>query len=274
MKRFWGPVLLVIAVAVLGACGDSARPGHSDDELLEVFLPWSDPEEQAHLEREFYARVQDLVADCMHDTGMQYVPVPLESMSYGPGTGITESEFARRFGFGVSTNDDTFAAFAASTASVGDPNQQYEKSLSTERRIVFSEERNRCLQQAHESAPQPSNQFKKAVDDLIARVAADPAVIEAEAEWATCVRGDDEMLPAFSSLDQLTSWLWGESERVKDQPLALAQLQDLERRVAVKHLECGPPLLAIMAEVGARYKSAVAADYGDLFERQRQFLDS
>jgi hypothetical protein len=266
---------VLAVVVVLGACsGDAMAPDHSDDQLLAVYLPWSDPEVEDRLEREFHARVEDIIAECMHDGGLEYVPVALEAVSYGPGTGISRSEHSRRFGFGISTNDQQFAAFEASTASVGDPNFEYEESLSTERAIVYSEERGRCTEQAHRMAPHPPDQFKRAVDDLVNRVRADPEVIEAEAEWVACVRSVSTELPRFSSLDQLTSWFWEESERVKDRSDELVRLQDLEREVAVRHLECEPSLLTVMGEVGAKYQAEVAADYSDLFDRQREFLDS
>jgi len=275
VKNALGLVALLAMVSFLGGCsGDTTVVDHSDEQLLEVYLPWADPQETDRLEGEFHARVEDLIAACMQDAGLEYVPVPLEAVSYGPGRGISRSEHARRFGFGISTNDQQFAAFVASTASVGDPNQTYEESLSTERKIAYSEQHARCTEQAYRVVPQRADQFKKAVDDLVNRVKADPAVIEAEAEWVACVRSDDEALPQFSSLDQLTSWFWKESERLKDRPSELARLQDMERKVALRHLECEPRLVAVMRDVGARYQSEVAADYRGLFDRQRAFLDS
>ncbi len=99
-------------------------------------------------------------------------------------------------------------------------------------------------------------------------------MIEAEAEWVACVKAGDESLSQFGSLDQLTEWFWQESERVKDRPDELARLQDLEREVAVRHLQCEPPLIAAMGQVGAQLEAGFVVDYGDVFERQRQFLDN
>lgn len=274
IRRLLVTALLAAAVVVAGCSGEDSGGVNADDRLLEVHLPWTDPEEADRLQREFHTRIEDLIAECMQDQGLEYVPVALEAVAYGPGTGISRAEYARRFGFGISTNDETFAAFSASTDSVGDPNREYEESLSTDRAISYSEQRSRCSREAHEQMPQPPGEFDRAVDDLIDLVRSDPSVIEAEAEWVDCVRGDIAGLPEFSTLDQLTRWFWEESERVADLPGELARLQDLEREVSVRHLECESALLAAMREVGDQLQDEVAVDFRELFDRQREFLGS
>lgn len=275
MKASLGVGLVVLLVMLVGACGgDATATGDSDVELLGQWLPWGDSEQNDRLERAYFAREQDLIAACMQDAGLEYVQVPLESISFGPGTGISRSDHARRFGFGISTNDEQFAAFNQNTASAGDPNWEYETSLSTERALAYSQQRATCSEQVRQVAPQASEQFKRAVDDLVDRVRADPAVIEAETEWADCVRAGNESLPQIASLDELYRWFWQESERVKERPDELARLQDLERELAVRNLECEPPLLAVMAEAAAQYESGFVADHSDVFEAWRNYLDS
>jgi len=275
MKASLGVGLAVLLVMLVGACsGDATTTGDSDIELLGQWLPWGDPEQGDRLEREYFAREQDLIASCMQDAGLEYVPVALESISFGPGTGISRPDHARRFGFGISTNDEQFAAAAQNTASVSDPNWEYQESLSTERRIAYSEQKVACDEQVRQIAPQASEQFKRAVDDLVDLVRADPAVIEAETEWAGCVRAGNESLPQFASLDELYRWIYQEFERVKERPDELVRLQDLERELAVRNLECEPPLLAVMAEAATQYESGFVADHSDVFEARRDYLDS
>lgn len=46
MKNALGLVALLAMVSFLGGCsGDTTVVDHSDEQLLEVYLPWADPQE-------------------------------------------------------------------------------------------------------------------------------------------------------------------------------------------------------------------------------------
>lgn len=264
---------LVSLVLVVASCTTSiSQSGFTDMVLVGQFTPWGDPDAAASVERAFHARVEDLVAACMEDAGFAYVPVPLEAVSYGPGMGVTREEHARRFGFGISTVDEEFAAFVEATTGAADPNAEYVESLSPERAHDYSIRRAECVERARSQAPQYPDTFKQAVDDLVDRVRADPAVVEAEAEWSDCIRQADETVPAFSTPQSMWDWLGREYERVRDRPDELARLQDIERELALQHLRCEPALADAMGRVARQLEPALINDFRSVLDEQRTFI--
>lgn len=265
------PLLLIVAF-IAGCAKDAASEADPDPRVLDQFLTWGDPDDAVRLEREYHDQVEQVIAECMESAGLQYVPVALEAVAFGTGMGISRSEYARAFGFGISTVDDEREAAIASTTDAGDPNLEYEASLSSDRAFAYANQRAACDEKAWSAAPHVTEAFIQAVYDLEDRVRADAVVVEAESEWAGCVRDGDDSIPSFGTLPDLLAWLQTEYERVREQPDQLARLQDLERRLAVRHLECEPALVATMREVAAQFESDVIEEYSTVIAEQSDFL--
>ncbi len=264
---------LVATLLLFAACTSVANPELDERAILGVLVPWGDLDAERQLAQEVHDREQQLVADCMKGLGMRFTPVGYEAVAFGPGIGVDRTEFITRYGFGISTNDETFAAFERHTRDAEDPNQEHQRSLSQQHRTLYSETLSVCDRRVREALPRLPKPFQQAVDGLKNRVTADIRVITAEQEWEACVRGTaSSVLPDFSTLDDVLAWLLHEYQLVKERPAQLAALQDLEREIATAHLECEPPVLAAMREVAAEYEPSFVHDHADVFQEQLEFL--
>lgn len=262
-------------VLMLGACTPSADQEVDEEAIVRVLVPWGDLDGERQLSQQVHDRQEQLMADCMSASGFQYIPIRYEAIAFGPGVGIDRAEYSRRFGFGISTNDETFEDFEERTQDAGDPNMEYQSSLSQERRILYSDAFDGCQQQVRSALPELPESFYRAADELSSRVRADPRVVEAEQEWQLCVRdATTRVLPEFSTLDEIVMWLSLEYERVKEHPEQLKKLQDLEREVAVAHMECEPSLLEAMREVADQLEPSFIEEHADVLREQLEFFES
>ncbi|MGH8874154.1 MAG: hypothetical protein ACRDVM_02720 [Acidimicrobiia bacterium] len=179
---------------------------------------------------------------------------------------MSREEFARSFGFGISTNDETLAEAMKRTRP--DPNQQYWSTLSRERAASYSSSWEACRTAiADETVPPES--FHSAVDDLAERVYADPAVVEAQERWGECMAELQLGLRRFVSPEDMTAWLHNEVERLQGGGSDLDRLRDLEIELAVRNLQCEPELRAEIRRVAAQYQGDVIEQHSDVLERQR-----
>ncbi len=262
--------MLVLAAGC--ASSDDSATDHAD--LVELFLPWSDPAVSDRLSQEYHDRGEEVVATCMAEAGFEYIPVPLEAVAFGPGIGISREENARRFGFGRSTSDLQLAAGNATTSTQRDPNEAYVDGLTDERSRAYSDQIDICQAELRATSPPFPDAYRAGVSSLADQVRADPAVAEAERAWVDCVaEAAGPGLPDFSTLDDLVVWFDQELERVKENPEQLARLQDLERAAAVANLSCEPALVSAMREVAETMESDFIAANRDLLDRHLEYLD-
>jgi hypothetical protein len=263
---------VVAVLMVVGACtgGTVERQG---EDVVELFVPWGDNDTEDRLSEELHDAVEEIISECMDEAGFEYVPVSEDSVAYGPGHGISRSDYARKFGFGISTNDETLAAANAYTGRVSDPNFDYVRTLSPEREVAWGEAYDACESRSRDIGPNLSAGFRDAVAGMVDRVRAEPSVIEAEEEWVACLETEiPSGLPKFSSLDDLVSWFSAESDARMESPDSLAELQELEREVAVRHLECQPPLVEAMREAAPNHESDIVGQYQEEIDAILEFV--
>jgi len=258
-----------VALMVVSACNGGVSPEITDAEIVRQFLPWADAETQAEIERRYVQAVQDGVAQCMESHGFDYIPVPPEAVRYGPGSGISEEDFARRFGFGVSTDEAYFAA-ANEALRDTDPNHNYFFALTREEQVSFSDALTGCLDSASMSVGAPES-FVAELDQLSAQVLQTPAAIEAFDAWALCMK-----LPtSFESVrseEELTSLIRIEFDRVRDRPELLASLIEVEKEMAVRNLECGSTLRNQLAQAASDLERSFIETHRDEIDEQRAIL--
>lgn len=263
---------VVAVLMVVGACtGGTVEP--QAEEVVELFVPWGDVDVDDRLSEELHDVVEGIIDACMDEAGFEYVPVSEDSVAYGPGHGISRSDFAREFGFGISTNDETLAAADAFLGRVGDPNFDYVRTLSPERQMAWGEAYDACASRSRDAGPNLSAGFREAVAGMVDRVRAEPSVIEAEEEWVACIEaGIPSGLPMFSSLDDVVAWFYAESEARMGTLDGMAELQELEREVAVRHLECRPPLVEAMREAAKNHEPDVVGQYQEEIDAILEFV--
>jgi hypothetical protein len=265
-------VAAVLMVAVV-ACSGGAEERQAED-VVELFVPWGDIDAEDRLSEELHDAVEAIIDKCMDEAGFEYVPVSEDSVAFGPGHGISRSDYARNFGFGISTNDETLAAADTYSGQVGDPNFDYVRTLAPEREIAWGHAYDACESRSRDVGPNLSAGFHDAVAGMVDRVRAEPSVIEAEEEWVACLEaGIPSGLPMFSSLDDLVAWFYAESEARTETPGSLAELQELEREVAVRHLECHPPLVEAMREAALSHEPDIVGQYQEEIDAILEFIN-
>ncbi len=227
--------VMLVVVLILSACGQSTAVVLSDEALVRQYLSWGDPESQDSIQRRWHATVQDAVAKCMDLRGFEYTPVSLEASGFGPGTGISQEDFAGRFGFGVTTNDAYFAA-AMGVAARNDPNDEYLDSLEQQERRTYDQTFISCMDTITQDVG-PAQSFIQEVRRLEDSVRRTPEAINAQGDWVTCMVLDDDFT-SVRSLEELTSLLQVEYEDAKNTPDVLTGLQEREIDLAIRNLGC------------------------------------
>lgn len=262
-------VATVLMVAVV-ACTGGTEERQAED-VVGLIVPWGDVDADDRLSEELHDAVEAVIDECMGEAGFEYVPVSEDSVAFGPGHGISRSDYARQFGFGISTNDETLAAGITHTNQIGDPNFDYVRTLSPVREMAWGEAYNTCQTRSRDVGHLSAG-FRDAVAGMVDRVRAEPSVIVAEEEWVACLEAEiPSGLPQFSSLDDLVAWFYAESEARVETPESLAELQELERAVAVRHLECHSPLVEAMREAAANHEPDVIGQYQEEIDAILEF---
>ena len=117
-------VLLVLSGS-LAACGAKAGNGATQSAAVDSPLGLDDAASAL-----MQTRVEELVSACMKKVGFVYVPVdPNVTKAAVTGTsGLTDDEFVRQFGYGISTIFEKVVEFSQPAKSV-DPNVRYRGGL-------------------------------------------------------------------------------------------------------------------------------------------------
>ena len=160
-------------------------------------------------------KVEELVKACMKQAGFEYTPVdPNATKAAITGTsGLTDDEYRRQFGYGISTVFEKVVEISQSRKSV-DPNVAYRASLDPSGQVAFDQaltggNTSLSVAGAVDAAKTgdltglagcvgegTNTVFGDAtvvsvlgkIEELDARAEADPRLVKAREDWATCMR--------------------------------------------------------------------------------------
>ena len=189
----------IAGVVLLSACGGGAKETPSVEEQLGV-------DSAGLLKRQ--GQVENLIRDCMRSEGFQYVPVdPAAQRAALAGSSLTEEEFERQYGYGLTTLYEQRRQLAA-----GGPNLPIRNALSPAQRTAYDRalfganfgatfdvaadqgdysQLGGCTKKAAEGAfggPEVLQSITARLDELEARILADPRMVKAVAKWSGCMR--------------------------------------------------------------------------------------
>lgn len=243
-------VASVVAMALLGACGDKPSEAAAPTSIQDAL----GMDENAMQERE--AKVQEEVRKCMAAEGFEYVPMDPSRMNVrmvGPGT-EDDAEFRRTKGYGITT----MFGEGASSAELGDdggnddPNQKIREALSDEDKeaydkalfgrtatkdgehgtfsvqvgpggVVTSDGEGEfgpseagCFGKAQEAVGNDNERLQRVgpkLQELQERIASDPRMVKANADWAECMAdaGYD-----FESPEKIPEFLFGKMSDLQE----------------------------------------------------------
>ncbi len=222
-------------------------------------------------DEEFPVRIetaQSVIATCMTEAGFEYVPADVETIELAMSAvrtepGVDEAEFKAQWGYGITTRFDNrvkeielgeqnLAYFAGLSQA---DQEAYERTLYGEDpdatfAFTFDEEdfsgTGGCTRQAVEQAFTPEQLNDTYVNPKDVLVESDPRVVEARANWVTCMQDagyddyveQDEIIEEYQDrLDALTD---GEDPETLTGARAeeLKQLQQEEIAAAVVDERC------------------------------------
>ncbi len=222
-------------------------------------------------------KVEALISKCMRDQGFQYVAADYITVRKGMGAdknmpGVSEEEFTAKYGFGVSTlytgqPPQLATGYSPAKVGLGERNVQIYKNLSPADQVAYNrallgentdatfavglETENfwrtgGCTREAIEQVFQPEQLKATYYNPKDALINKDPRMKAALRYYAREMRKagfeynhPDEVEPDIR--ERLAALTSGGTIRVEEmlpeQVAALKQLQDYERRVAVKNFE-------------------------------------
>lgn len=243
----------MLAGLTVGACTSEPSTVELDDAaLVGLYVAWGDPSTSDLVERRYHAALEDAVAACMDGAGFEYVPAPYETSAFGPGRGITAEDFARRFGYGVTTEDEVLAT---GLARLDDPNDSYLAGLTHEQFNAYGDAATRC-RAAAAAEIQPPDSFQADVEGLQRRVLQSPEGQDATQRWADCMKLPEQYAHARSS-DELVQLIATTARQAADP----ADLVPLEIDLAVRDLECGQQLRRDLAAASEEFQPQFIASH-------------
>jgi hypothetical protein len=192
--------LMLIAAVFVAACGDDDKSNEPPQELEDTLGFGGDSA------KEVQSRVENRIRDCMKAQGFDYVPVdPFAQQQALTGKArITNEEFQRQFGYGIST------LFGKGNEQ-SDPNERLRRSLSEADRaaydralygenvgVTFAEaldsgdftELGGCTKDASEAAfggAAVLTSLVERLDELDERIIQDQRMVRANEKWRACM---------------------------------------------------------------------------------------
>ena len=216
--------LMTIAALAIAGCGGEDKSAEPPAELEDTLGFGGDRA------KEVQARVENRIGECMRAQGFQYQPVdPFAAQQAVTGKArITDEEFTRQFGYGIST------LFGKGNQQ-SDPNERIRNSLSTADRaaydralggdnpgVTFAEavdagdfsELGGCTKEASDAefgGAAVLNQLVERLDGLDERIIQDQRMVQANEKWAVCMQEkgyryeepdaiDEDLTERFSAL--------------------------------------------------------------------------
>ncbi len=202
--------VLLLVVASLTACG--GKSDNSGTQSAAVDSPLGLDEAASAL---MQTRVEELVKSCMKRAGFEYVPVdPNATKAAITGTsGLTDDEFRRQFGYGISTVFEKIVEISQSSKSV-DPNVTYRSGLDPAGQQAFDVALTGgkadvsvsgaveaaktgdlgglggCVEEATTAVFGGANVVSALakIEELDSRAEADERLVKARADWSNCMR--------------------------------------------------------------------------------------
>ncbi len=202
-RRHRAPLALAVAaLLLLASCGSGGTP--ADDQAVDEQLGF---DQAGLLERQ--AKVENAVRDCMKAQGFEYVPVdPVARQTSLVGApGMSEQEFEKQFGYGITTLYERRRQQAA-----GGPNQAIRDRFSPAEQAAYDRalvgdnldatfadavdtgdftRLGGCTRSATEQVfggAEVLRTVQSKLDDLDARILADPRMVKAVGAWSGCMR--------------------------------------------------------------------------------------
>jgi hypothetical protein len=199
--RFLVVALLALAAIAVAGCGGDDKSAEPPQELEDTLGFGGDSA------KEVQARVENSIAECMRAQGFQYQPVdPFAQQQAITGKArITDEEFTRQFGYGIST-------LFGKGNQTSDPNERIRNSLSAADRaaydralggdnpgVTFAEavdsgdfsELGGCTKQASDASfggAAVLNQLVERLDGLDERIIQDQRMVRANEQWSACMQ--------------------------------------------------------------------------------------
>lgn len=213
--------------------------------LADYFGYGGDPEEQQALQRQQETEIQESIRSCMAEEGFDYIPISYPEQSYD--FEFDQREFVETQGFGVSTwyfQDEGF--FGGEEDFFVDPNQEAVEAMSDGERDAYfaalygdqddfeptfdpetGEEiydfegfGSGCEGQAYEVAYGGQDdvylELGPELEEMYARVQADPRIVELEAGWSGCMT---EAGYEFDNQEAMYEWVYNDFQLRADEIL-------------------------------------------------------
>jgi hypothetical protein len=255
--------LMLFAAAFVGACGGDEKSNEPPQELEDTLGFGGDAA------KEVQSRVENRIRDCMKAQGFDYVPVdPFAQQQALTGKArITDEEFTRQFGYGISTlfgkgdqqsdpNDRIRRSLSAADRAA------YDRALFGENPVTFTEavesgdftELGGCTKDASEAAfggAAVLTSLVERLDELDERIIQDQRMVRANEKWTACMleRGYryEEPDEIDSDVEERFQAIVGSGVRpgtatppqgVSYDRAALTELQREEVRIANADLDC------------------------------------
>ena len=207
--RTLAAVLSVVALGVLASCGKSSGSGAADAASVDAPLGLDDAGTAVK-----QIRIEELVKACMKKAGFDYVPVdPNATKAAITGTsGLTDEEYLRQFGYGISTVFEKVVEISQSATSP-DPNVTYRNGLDPAGQAAFDKalaggsgltvsgavEAARagelgglggCIEEATTAVFGDANVISALakIEELDTRAEADERLVRAREAWSVCMK--------------------------------------------------------------------------------------
>ncbi|HZO60190.1 MAG TPA: hypothetical protein VFB51_10900 [Solirubrobacterales bacterium] len=283
--------LMTVAAIGIAACGGDDKSAEPPQELEDTIGFGGDSA------KEVQARVENRIGECMRAQGFQYQPVdPFAAQQAVTGKArITDEEFTRQFGYGIST------LFGKGNQQ-SDPNERIRSSLSSADRaaydralggdnpgVTFAEavdsgdfsELGGCTKEASDAefgGAAVLNQLVERLDGLDERIIQDQRMVQANEKWSACMQEkgyryeepdaiDEDMTERFqaiagSGIRPGTSTI---PPGTSFDRAALTSLQQEEVRIANADLDCEKQEIEPV-------EREVRPQYEDQFRKENQQL--
>lgn len=252
------------------------------------------------IERE--VEVQTAISVCMREHGFVYdVPPPSEELlMFVATTEISDEEFARTRGFGISTFVDDLLDDREEPAV--DPNMARLDRMSPDEIRAYMQalegeafdavtESDGCLHRAHADVYGPmshqevtlESDVQAALDDLYQAIEADPRIIAATDSWAQCMANAgykfatpdaiyEHLVTLIHPLESVV--LAGTSDPTwpgltLEQRQELAEIQSYELALAAVEWECSTLLVPTYTSVRIEYERHFVSEYDEAFTTAR-----